>query len=94
MNFLASTNALIWGLYHAHHGTVQAIPNFAGLACGIVLVIGILYANGVLGENNPLVAFARLWAFLFFQLPKKILSGDMTPEGAAVTPKDEKKKKL
>ena len=80
MNFLAGCNAIVWGFYHLYMGTVLSIPNFAGLACTIVLLFGILFANGTLSENNPLVSLARLWAFLFFNLPKKLLGMSEAPK--------------
>lgn len=55
MNLLLGLNCLIWGLYNHNMGTVLSYPNFAGLACEIVLIPGILYANGTLGATNPLV---------------------------------------
>ncbi len=85
MNTLAAINDVIWGLYHTQMGTVLNLPNWAGLACEIVLLFGILYAKGIIGPNNPLVLFAKFWVFAFFNLPKKILTG-----GASSDSVDEK----
>jgi hypothetical protein len=77
-------------------GTVLSFPNFAGLACEFVLVIGILYSNNVIGEGNPLVSFANLWAFIFFRLPKKLFGSKdetVTPSTKGKTDSSKKKKK-
>ena len=93
MNTLAGINLLAWGLYHMIKGTVLSIPNFAGLACEIVLVIGCLYANNVIGDKHPLVSFGKLWVYVLFSLPMKLLGvfGIATEEVQETTKQPEEK---
>lgn len=62
MHSLATASSFIWGLDYLLKGsTVMVLANFSGVACEIVVFIAYLYAIGTLGENSPLVAFARTW---------------------------------
>ena len=45
MNILNALSCFIWGLYHQNNNQLHlALPNYAGLACSIALIPGVMYA--------------------------------------------------
>ena len=89
MNVLNAISCTIWGLYHQNNNNTQlSISNFAGIIFSVILVPGVLYANEVLDEENILVKFSKVCAYLFYGLPTGMLeSSDSRIHSSAKTPK-------
>lgn len=57
-----------------------AFPNWAGLACSVILIPGIMYANRSISETSPLYMLANVWITVFYRLPLKLIPSSGTTE--------------
>jgi len=76
MNTLNAISCLLWGLYYQLAGATQlALPNYAGVACSILLIPACLYGNKKLQKDHISVRIAEIVVQVIYRIPCQLLAG-------------------
>ncbi len=76
MNTLNGICCLLWGLYYQLAGATQlALPNYAGVACSLLLIPACLYGNKKLQKDDISVRIAEIVVQVIYRFPCQLLLG-------------------